>query len=218
MEYRPVYGTLGRNGHGTCIASPLISFSVNPTRGHEPNASSTVDPALPSLANATIGRRGIASGSDRAWATPTPRNFSVRLLALRGLIGSALLALSASGATADGATGIDIGTRNDGTVFVSRGSTCSEDYALELRAAGIEVGVRRMGKLDSVASFVGLPAGPPPDHLVIINGYVIADHVGPNVIKDLLRQKPQIKGLAGIAKCPTPENHNRLDTMAARSF
>ena len=71
-----------------------------------------------------------------------------------------------------------------------------------------------MGKLDTVASFVGLPTNPAPDHLVIMNGYVIADHVGPSVVRDMLVQKPKIRGLAGVGKCATPERHSALDAMA----
>ena len=161
--------------------------------------------------------------SKRKWTRSAPGSSVLgtpagRLLPANALVGAALLALSAFGAAADGAADIDADTLKSGTVFVSRGSTCSEDYASELRAAGIEVEVRRMGKLDTVASFVGLPTNPAPDHLVIMNGYVIADHVGPSAVRDLLVQKPNIRGLAGVAKCPTPESHSALDAMAPRSF
>ena len=161
--------------------------------------------------------------SKRKWTRLVPGASALgtradRLLPANALMGAALLALSALGAAADGAADIDADTRKSGTVFVSSGSTCSEDYASELRAAGIEVEARRMGRLDAVASFVGLPTNPAPDHLVIMNGYVIADHVGPSAVRDLLGQKPKIRGLAGMAKCPTPESHSALDAVAPRSF
>lgn len=186
--------------------------------GHKSSARLGADPASPGLATPRRNRRGNLSGFSRTCATSRPMTLLVGLLAVRCLVGSALLGLFASGAEADGAVGKITENRNDGTVFVSRGSGCNEDYASELRAAGLEIGVRSMDKLDAVASFVGLPAGPAPDHIVIINGYVIANHVGPSAVRDLLRQRPQIRGIAGIAKCPTPENHSELDATAARSF
>jgi|APThiThiocy_cv2_1041547.scaffolds.fasta_scaffold110076_2 hypothetical protein len=122
------------------------------------------------------------------------------------------------GAAADGSVDSDLATRGGGTVFVSRGADCTEDYASELRSAGIDVEARRMGKLASLARFVGLPDGSAPQHLVIIQGYIIADHVGPVAVKRLLEQKPQIKGLMGTAQCPAPGSHVSLDAMTARSF
>ena len=122
------------------------------------------------------------------------------------------------GAVADGSVDSDVAARRGGTVFVSRGTDCTEDYASELKSAGIDVETRRIGKLASLARFVGLPDGPSPQHLVIIQGYIIADHVGPIAVKQLLEQKPAIKGLIGVAQCPTAGGHASLDAMAARSF
>jgi hypothetical protein len=122
------------------------------------------------------------------------------------------------GAAADGSVDSDLAASGGGTVFVNGSTDCTEDYASELKSAGIDVETRRMGKLSSLARFVGLPDGPAPQHLVIIQGYIIADHVGPVAVKQLLEQKPQIKGLMGTAQCPVPESHVSLDAMMARSF
>ena len=56
------------------------------------------------------------------------------------------------------------------------------------------------------------------DHLLVLGGYVVANHVAPEVVVELMATTPAIRGLVGSAGCATAGNHQGIHSERARPF
>ena len=69
-------------------------------------------------------------------------------------------------------------------------------YAHHIRAAGFDVEVLESAEVNRLKVRLGVPEALASCHTGEIGGYVIEGHVPPAVIKRLLAEKPDAKGLA----------------------
>ena len=106
----------------------------------------------------------------------------------------------------------------DASVYVLFGDGCDEDYAAELRDAGLTVEVRKLQSLKAVAAFVEIPSDVDLQHLTIIRGYVVANHVAPTALLKMIESKPKTRGLVGDSACANAYNHQRLHAAQPRMF
>lgn len=106
----------------------------------------------------------------------------------------------------------------DAAVYILSGDECDEDYAAELRDAGLTVEVRKLRSLKAVAAFVEVPANVDLQHLTIVRGYVVANHVAPAALLRMLDSKPKTRGLVGESACANIYNHQRLHAAQPRMF
>ncbi len=103
-------------------------------------------------------------------------------------------------------------------LFLVADESCQEDYAAELKLTGIFVAPRSVKSLEYLGRFVGVPKGASVTHLFIVGGYVVANHVAPIAVANLLTQKPKIAGLIGPTTCPTSENHQQIHAETPSAF
>lgn len=108
--------------------------------------------------------------------------------------------------------------RGQATLYVSQASGCEENYAEELRVFGFDVRTRAIGSLRSMSTLLGLPRGVEAKHLLLINGYVVADHVAPAVVAELLTRQEQVSGVIGPANCAAQSNHAELHRVSNQLF
>ncbi len=73
---------------------------------------------------------------------------------------------------------------------------CCTAWVEQVRAAGFDVAVVESSELSRVKMRLGVPQTLASCHTAEIGGYVIEGHVPPAVIKRLLAEKPDAKGLA----------------------
>ena len=142
-----------------------------------------------------------------------------RHVAIRTIINVAVL-LAASFQGVAGTEGTPSNNGGDGgpALFVLRDGTCEEDYASELRAAGVPVHVREFETLDAVRKIAKVPADVDLKHLLIGSGYVVANHVSPELVAGLFSQRPDVRGLIGSAACATGAVHDQLHAASPRLF
>jgi hypothetical protein len=102
------------------------------------------------------------------------------------------------------------------TVYRARTCGCCGKWAEHLKAAGFDVTVNL---LDNVAYAPGRERVPPSllsCHTAFVGRYVVEGHVPADVIKDLLRKRPAVEGIAvpGMPhgspgmESPTPEPYD----------
>lgn len=103
-------------------------------------------------------------------------------------------------------------------LYLKADDDCRENYAAELSAAGLDVKVREFGTLDSIARFANVPAEVEVRHLLLANGYVIANHVSPATIIEFLARKPEGRGLIGTSDCPGLAPHESMHARSTRQF
>lgn len=104
------------------------------------------------------------------------------------------------------------------TVYTLANPVCKENYAGELKAVGLNAEEREFERLRSIGDFVGVPGGMHLEHLVLIGGYAIVNHVPPVTIVRLLREKPKIRGLVGSETCVNRVNHPWVHEEEPRPF
>lgn len=103
-------------------------------------------------------------------------------------------------------------------LILTMGDDCREDYANELSAVGFKVRVSTYRSLDGIGRFADVPSEVDLKHLLIVGGYVIANHVAPATITRLLADRPKIRGLIGSSACATTINHDQIHAETARPF
>ena len=108
--------------------------------------------------------------------------------------------------------------RGEATLYVSQAAGCEENYAGELRALGINVRTSAMGSLRSMSRLLGLPNGVEAKHLLLIEGYVVADHVAPAIVAELVNRREMVSGVIGPAGCPSTSNHAELHNATSQLF
>lgn len=82
------------------------------------------------------------------------------------------------------------------TVYKTPTCGCCNKWVDHLRESGFRVETHDMDDVEPVKVANGLPAGMGSCHTGLVNGYVVEGHVPADVIRRLLREKPQIAGVA----------------------
>jgi len=103
-------------------------------------------------------------------------------------------------------------------LYVVAGDECDENYADELASVGLVVKTRRFETLKEIGRITGIPTGIEPDHLLLVNGYVLVNHVAPGEVVRFVEQRPDARGLVGSASCATVSNHDSLHAQPASRF
>jgi hypothetical protein len=103
-------------------------------------------------------------------------------------------------------------------LYLITGDDCQEDFAGELAAVGLDVRISRFQTLKSIGRITQIPADLEVSHLLVVGGYVIANHVAPAVVVEILAEKPDIRGVIGSPACATARNHEGLHSEKARPF
>jgi hypothetical protein len=73
---------------------------------------------------------------------------------------------------------------------------CCAGWTEHVRAAGFPVEVIETGDLNRVKARLGVPSALAACHTAEVDGYVVEGHVPANIIKRLLAERPDIRGLA----------------------
>jgi hypothetical protein len=87
----------------------------------------------------------------------------------------------------------------DGTrmlVYKTPTCGCCRAWVDHVKAAGFAVEVRDMPNVDPVKHEHGLPGHLASCHTAIVDGYVVEGHVPADVIRRMLRERPQVAGIA----------------------
>ncbi len=82
------------------------------------------------------------------------------------------------------------------TVYKSPTCGCCAKWVEHMRANGFEVTVNEMPDVAPIKDKQGVPAELRSCHTALVGGYVIEGHVPADVIKKLLRERPNAVGLA----------------------
>jgi hypothetical protein len=82
------------------------------------------------------------------------------------------------------------------TVYKSPTCACCEEWVEYLRASGFRVEVKDGANLVQVKQRHGVPANLASCHTAEVGGYVLEGHVPADVVRQLLAEKPALRGLA----------------------
>lgn len=82
------------------------------------------------------------------------------------------------------------------TVYKSPTCNCCNSWVNHLRDAGFVVNAENSIDMDSIKLSAGVPTMLQSCHTALVDGYVIEGHVPANDIRRLLRERPQVTGLA----------------------
>jgi hypothetical protein len=82
------------------------------------------------------------------------------------------------------------------TVYRSQTCGCCGKWVEHLQKAGFAVTVHIVDRVDNAPGRDRVPAELRSCHIANVNRYLIEGHVPADVIKDLLRKRPKIEGLA----------------------
>ena len=83
-----------------------------------------------------------------------------------------------------------------GTLYKDPNCGCCQDYAEYLRQNGYVLTVVPTEELPQLRAQQGIPEDLEGCHMTLIDGYVIEGHVPADLIDKLLKEKPQVLGLA----------------------
>ena len=82
------------------------------------------------------------------------------------------------------------------TVYKTPTCGCCAKWVEHLKASGFAPTVHDMPSVDEVKNKAGVPADLRTCHTAMVNGYVIEGHVPADVIRKLLKEHPDVAGLA----------------------
>lgn len=116
--------------------------------------------------------------------------FSTTALAVGALV---LLGVLSGGRDRDVAEALDSSTV---TMFKSEGCLCCEKWRDHAVEAGFEVASHAHSDMQSVKEELGVPPDLASCHTSVVDGYVIEGHVPAQAIERLLRERPDIVGIA----------------------
>ena len=102
-------------------------------------------------------------------------------------------------------------------VFRSAYCECCEAWESHMAEAGFVVQDHVADDMDGVKDAMGVPAGSTSCHTARVDGFVVEGHVPAASIKRLLRDRPEIKGLAAPGM-PMGSPGMEVDGMAADPF
>ena len=117
----------------------------------------------------------------------------------RAAAGSTTQAVAAGTAIATAAVSPEAAAMADTatlTVYKSPTCGCCADWVDHVKASGLKAEVRDMGDVGPVKAELGVPGHLTSCHTAVVGGYVVEGHVPADVIKRMLRERPQIVGLA----------------------
>lgn len=83
---------------------------------------------------------------------------------------------------------------------------------------GLDIRIRQMGSLQAMSSFIGLPHGVEAKHILLAQGYVIADHVAPERVVEFLKSGSRASGLIGSSSCASNGDHTSLHGQGTKLF
>src|SRR3546814_420042 len=72
---------------------------------------------------------------------------------------------------------------------------CCEGYAEYMRQNGFQVDVKPVHNLSEISQKAGIPSQLEGCHTMLIDGYVVDGHVPVNIVRKLLRDRPDIVGI-----------------------
>ena len=84
----------------------------------------------------------------------------------------------------------------DVVVYKSPTCGCCNKWVSHLQENGLAVEVHDRLNMSPVKSQLGVPRGLQSCHTAIVDGYIIEGHVPADVIARLLKEKPEVKGVA----------------------
>lgn len=106
-------------------------------------------------------------------------------------------------------------------VYKSPTCGCCAKWVEHLRTATFAPDVHEMPDVSPVKTKAGVPASLQSCHTALVGGYVIEGHVPADVIRQLLREKPKIAGLAVPGMpigSPGMEQGSRVDPYEVIAF
>jgi hypothetical protein len=95
---------------------------------------------------------------------------------------------------------------------------CRTRYAGYLSSLGAEVSVANVGDIDALMERLGIPMELRSCHVSIVEGYVVVGHVPADVIKKLLSERPNIKGISLPGMPGTKEKPFVIYSLANLAF
>lgn len=96
------------------------------------------------------------------------------------------------------------------TLYKNPTCACCAEWAEHMRANGFRVDVREGANLAEVREQVGVPFRLGSCHTAVVDGYAIEGHVPADLVRKLLADRPEIRGLAvpgmppGVPGMPDP--------------
>ena len=82
------------------------------------------------------------------------------------------------------------------TVYKSPTCGCCAKWVAHMRNAGFEVTVNDVPNVGEIKAQHHVPADAQSCHTALVGGYVVEGHVPADVVKQLLKEKPAVAGLA----------------------
>jgi len=109
--------------------------------------------------------------------------------------GAALAAVAGAPATllaADAAGVADTGM----TVYKDAGCGCCRAWVDHARAHGFHVTAHDVPDIDAIKEQLGVPAKLASCHTALVGGYLVEGHVPADVVRQLLKERPKVAGIA----------------------
>lgn len=104
--------------------------------------------------------------------------------------------VAVSGALVVGATRSDAAPAPVVTVYKSATCGCCKAWVKHLEANGFAVRAVDVDNLQEMKAASGVPGPLASCHTALVDGYVVEGHVPADLVKKMLRERPQIAGLA----------------------
>lgn len=107
------------------------------------------------------------------------------------------------------------------TVYKSPSCNCCAEWVKHMEEQGFSVDVNSRFNVTPVKKEVGLPSSLASCHTAVVGNYVVEGHVPGRDVKQLLREKPDVKGLAvpGMpVGSPGMERGARVDAYEVLTF
>ncbi len=119
-------------------------------------------------------------------------------LGMREVAGKSMAWLLAGAVLITGGVGIMQRSAYAADVIVYKSPTCGccQAWVSHLRENGFSVQVHDQRDVNSIKTELGVPPRLRSCHTAMVGGYVVEGHVPAREIQRLLKEKPQIKGLA----------------------
>lgn len=92
--------------------------------------------------------------------------------------------------------GVQTAAADDVVVYKSAQCGCCAKWVDHMRVAGFKVVSRNVVQLGAIKSERGVPAELGSCHTAVVNGYTVEGHVPAAVVQRLLRERPDVRGIA----------------------
>ncbi len=112
------------------------------------------------------------------------------------LLGGAVVAVGAAVAWGTGVLSTGTANAAEITVYKSPYCGCCGKWIEHMRANGVAVNLREVEDVDPVKELYGVPPALASCHTAVVDGYVVEGHVPADLIKRLLAERPEARGLA----------------------